>query len=110
LLAPLIDHVEAVAADSGLQISCVAHAGDGNVHPVLVVPDDADGEERVWSAADRIFRAAIDLGGTVSGEHGIGRLKRRWLADEVGDVSLEVQRAIKAALDPAGILNPGAVL
>jgi glycolate dehydrogenase FAD-linked subunit len=108
-LATLIDRIETIAASSEVQIACVAHAGDGNVHPVLVVPDAPDGEDRVWTAADRIFTAAIDLGGTVSGEHGIGRLKRRWLADEVGEVSIDVQRSIKAALDPLGILNPGAI-
>jgi glycolate oxidase len=109
-LATLIDRIEAVAADAGVPIACVAHAGDGNVHPVLVVPEEPGGEDRVWAAADRIFRSALDLGGTVSGEHGIGRLKRRWLAEEVGAVSMDVQRAIKAALDPLGVLNPGAVL
>jgi glycolate oxidase len=109
-LATLIDTIEDIAADSGVRISCVAHAGDGNVHPVLVVPDGAEGEDRLWRAADRIFRAALDLGGTVSGEHGIGRLKREWLADEVGERSLDLQRGIKAVFDPRGILNPGAVL
>lgn len=109
-LADLIEAVEAVSADSGVVVSCVAHAGDGNAHPVLIVPAGDDGEARVWEAADRIFSAALALGGTVSGEHGIGRLKRRWLADEVGEASLRVQRGIKAVLDPHGILNPGAVL
>lgn len=108
-LADLIDAVEAVAAATGVIVSCVAHAGDGNAHPVLIVPSGEDGERRVWAAADRIFTIALELGGTVSGEHGIGRLKRRWLADELGEVALQVQRGIKAVLDPAGILNPGAV-
>ncbi|MDX6225343.1 MAG: glycolate oxidase [Frankiales bacterium] len=109
-LADLIEQVEQISRETGVVVSCVAHAGDGNAHPVLIVPEAADGEAQVWAAADRIFTAALELGGTVSGEHGIGRLKRRWLADEVGDTSLEVQRGIKAAFDPLGILNPGAVL
>ena len=109
-LADLIDLVERVSAETGVVVSCVAHAGDGNAHPVLIVPETPDGEERVWVAADRIFTAALALGGTVSGEHGLGRLKRRWLADELGETSLDVQRAIKATLDPMGICNPGAVL
>lgn len=109
-LADLIEAIEQVSTETGVVVSCVAHAGDGNAHPVLIVPEGADGEARVWVAADRIFSAALDLGGTVSGEHGIGRLKRRWLADELGDTSLEVQRGIKGVLDPLGILNPGAVL
>jgi glycolate oxidase len=108
-LADLIEAVEDVSRDSGVVVACVAHAGDGNAHPVLIVPEGDDGETHLWNGADRIFTAALELGGTVSGEHGIGRLKRRWLADELGETSLEVQRAIKAVLDPLGICNPGAV-
>ncbi|MDP9100820.1 MAG: FAD-binding protein [Actinomycetota bacterium] len=110
MLATLIERVESIAAQTGVQVACVAHAGDGNAHPVLVVPDGPDGTERLWDCADQIFRAALSLGGTVSGEHGIGRLKRRWLGEDVGETSLSVQRAIKAALDPLGLLNPGALL
>ena len=109
-LAELIEQVEAVAAQTGVQVACVAHAGDGNAHPVLVVPSGDDAMDRLWDCADRIFRSALALGGTVSGEHGIGRLKRRWLGEDVGDTSLSVQRSIKAALDPQGLLNPGALL
>ena len=61
----------------------------------------------VWAAADDMFRAAVALGGTLTGEHGVGVLKRRWLADELGDDSFELQRGIKALFDPTGILNPG---
>jgi glycolate oxidase len=61
----------------------------------------------VWAAADEVFRAALDLGGTLTGEHGVGILKRRWLAEELGEESMAVHRAIKDALDPAGIMNPG---
>jgi glycolate oxidase len=61
----------------------------------------------VWAAADEVFRAALDLGGTLTGEHGVGMIKRRWLADELGSESMAVHHAIKAALDPVGILNPG---
>jgi glycolate oxidase len=91
----------------------VAHAGDGNLHPVFVFdrgPAEAEVPENVWAAADEVFRAALDLGGTLTGEHGVGLIKRRWLALELGDDSLAVHRAIKTALDPAGILNPGKVL
>lgn len=109
-LADLIETVEQISAETGVRVSCVAHAGDGNAHPVLIVPSGDDGEERLWVAADRIFTAALALGGTVSGEHGIGRLKRRWLSMELGDTAQEVQRGIKRLLDPVGILNPGALL
>jgi glycolate oxidase len=109
-LARLMEVCAAAAADSGVTIATVAHAGDGNAHPLLVVPPGDDGEARAWAAADVIFAAAQQLGGTVSGEHGIGRLKKRWLAEEVGTTSLDVQRQIKSVFDPLGVLNPGAVL
>ena len=109
-LADLIEAVEQISQATDVVVSCVAHAGDGNAHPVLIVPEGEGGEERLWTAADRIFTTALELGGTVSGEHGIGRLKRRWLAMEQGETAQQVQRGIKALLDPAGILNPGAVL
>ncbi|MDQ1713556.1 MAG: glycolate oxidase [Frankiaceae bacterium] len=109
-LAELIAAAETAAADHGLLIATVAHAGDGNAHPLLVVPPGADGEQRAWAAADAVFAAAQRLGGTVSGEHGIGRLKKRWLAQEVGETSLDVQRGLKNVFDPLNILNPGAVL
>jgi glycolate oxidase len=109
-LARLMGVCASAAADSGITIATVAHAGDGNAHPLLVVPPGDDGEARAWAAADVIFAAAQQLGGTVSGEHGIGRIKKRWLAEEVGSTSLEVQRQIKSAFDPLGILNPGAIL
>jgi FAD/FMN-containing dehydrogenase len=87
----------------------VVEAGDGNAHPTFVFDRQPDGDAppRVWSAADDIFRAALDLGGTLTGEHGVGTLKRRWLALELGDTALDVHRSIKHALDPNGIMNPG---
>jgi glycolate oxidase len=92
----------------GMSIPTVAHAADGNLHPNFVyvgehIPSD------VWAAADELFLAALRLGGTLTGEHGIGILKRRWIRDELGDEQLELQRHIKAVFDPAGILNPGKV-
>lgn len=101
-----------IEADLGIPIPAVAHAGDGNLHPHLAVADHErtpGGEvpERVWEAAARVFAAAVELGGTLSGEHGIGVLKARWLRDELGDDSLELQRGIKGLFDPEGLLNPG---
>ena len=92
----------------GIRIPTVAHAGDGNLHPNLVYQGDEVPDE-VWAAAGELFEAALALGGTLTGEHGIGTLKRRWLADELGDEQVALQRRIKAAFDPTGILNPGAV-
>jgi glycolate oxidase len=87
----------------------VAHAGDGNTHPLVVFdPADADAEARARGAYDAVMRIALDLGGTITGEHGVGRLKRPWLEDYLGPDVLELNRRVKAALDPQGILNPGA--
>ena len=97
----------------GIRIPTVAHAGDGNLHPNFVVEDAAGGHldvpEHVWAAADELFRACLRLGGTLTGEHGVGTLKRRWLREELGDDAFELQRRIKAVFDPAGIMNPGKV-
>ena len=97
----------------GLAIPTVAHAGDGNLHPNFVFdanPDDPYAvPENVWAAADELFVTALRLGGTLTGEHGVGILKKRWLGDELGDDQLALQKQIKAAFDPLGILNPGKV-
>lgn len=97
----------------GISIPTVAHAGDGNLHPNFVIDREPGGgfevPERVWAAADELFRECLRLGGTLTGEHGVGLLKRRWLREELGDDSFELQRALKAVFDPAGILNPGKV-
>ncbi|MBC7723549.1 MAG: FAD-binding protein [Burkholderiaceae bacterium] len=94
---------------SGLQIPTVAHAGDGNLHPNFIF-DGPTVPEEVWSAAGELFEAALALGGTLTGEHGVGILKRRWIGAELGAEQLELQRQIKAVFDPLGILNPGKVL
>ncbi|MDQ0574921.1 FAD-binding oxidoreductase [Agromyces albus] len=98
--------IEEIGARHGLEIPTIAHAGDGNLHPNFVFTGD-EVPEHVWAAADELFRAAVALGGTLTGEHGVGILKRRWLADELGEDSFELQRGIKALFDPRGILNPG---
>jgi glycolate oxidase len=89
-------------------IPTVAHAGDGNLHPNFIFEGDTV-PDHIWAAADALFTAALALGGTRTGEHGIGVLKRRWLADELGDDQVDLQRGIKAVFDPLGILNPGKV-
>ncbi|RZS67707.1 glycolate oxidase [Agromyces ramosus] len=98
--------IEEIGARYGIEIPTIAHAGDGNLHPNFVFAgEEVPGE--VWAAADDMFRTAVALGGTLTGEHGVGILKRRWLADELGADSFELQRGIKALFDPTGILNPG---
>jgi glycolate oxidase len=97
----------------GITIPTVAHAGDGNLHPNFVIDEGTtEGEDvpdAIWAAADEMFVAALRLGGTLTGEHGIGILKRRWLRDELGDDQLEMQRQVKGVFDPLGILNPGKI-
>ncbi|MFV2099617.1 FAD-binding oxidoreductase [Micromonospora sp. LOL_024] len=110
-LAALLDGVARIATECGVPIGVVGHAGDGNMHPNIVV-DRADPAslERGRRAFDEIMRLGLDLGGTCTGEHGVGLLKRDWLAREIGPVGVRVHHAIKAALDPTGLLNPGKVL
>ena len=109
-LGELVRGVAAIAAERDLVIAVVAHAGDGNTHP-LVVFDRADADQvaRAERAYDEIMHLAIGLGGTITGEHGVGRLKRPWLAHYLGPDELALNRRVKAALDPAGILNPGVI-
>jgi glycolate oxidase len=100
--------IEDIAARHRLTIATVGHAGDGNLHPtVLVDPDDAELMERAHTAVAEIFRAALDLGGTLSGEHGIGSAKAPYLGWALGESGLDLTRRIKAALDPQNTLNPG---
>lgn len=110
-LAEMLVEIRSIAARHEVPIATVAHAGDANLHPALLF-DRTEREipARVWSAADDMFRTALRLGGTLTGEHGIGTLKKRWLRDELGDDAAGVHQAIKSALDPLGILNPGKVL
>jgi glycolate oxidase len=107
-LAEMLAAVEAVSADSGIPIPTVAHAGDGNLHPVLMLPDlDAGTIARAMAAGQQLCDHARRLGGTITGEHGVGVLKRAWVRQQLGPASLAVHQAIKSALDPSGILNPG---
>jgi glycolate oxidase len=110
-LAGLVGGVARIADDRDLTISVIAHAGDGNTHP-LIVHDPADPEmtQRAESAYAEIMDLALRLGGTITGEHGVGRLKRPWLAGYLGPDALALNRRIKDALDPQGILNPGAAI
>ncbi|PZM90552.1 MAG: FAD-binding oxidoreductase, partial [Actinobacteria bacterium] len=109
-LAALLDGVENVSAEYDVPIGVVGHAGDGNLHPNIVVNRaDPASVERGRKAFDAIVQLALSMGGTCTGEHGVGLLKRDWLAREIGPVGMRVHRAIKAALDPAGLMNPGKV-
>ncbi|MEJ1921796.1 FAD-binding oxidoreductase [Microbacterium sp. KHB019] len=107
-LPAMFDEIARIEAAHGLTIPTVAHAGDGNLHPNFIF-EGSEVPDHVWAAADELFRAAVRLGGTLTGEHGIGILKSRWLADELGEDQWELQRQIKAVFDPLGILAPGKV-
>jgi glycolate oxidase len=106
----MIDAVREIATRYELPIPVFGHAGDGNLHPNILF-DLRDGQEveRVESAARDIFRASIRLGGTLSGEHGIGTLKREFLEEAQGPLAVSLSRAIKRTLDPDNLLNPGKV-
>ncbi|MGP3987483.1 FAD-binding oxidoreductase [Streptomyces sp. 3N207] len=109
-LADMLDGTAEIAERYGLTIGVCAHAGDGNTHPTVCF-DAADEDEsrRARQSFDEIMELGLKLGGTITGEHGVGVLKKDWLAQELGEVSLELHRAVKAAFDPNGILNPGKV-
>jgi glycolate oxidase len=109
-LADLLEGVQRIAADRGLLIGVVGHAGDGNMHPTVVFDaSDPAAAANAQASFGEVMGLGLELGGTITGEHGVGVLKREWLAREVGPVSLAVHRAVKRALDPVGILNPGKV-
>ncbi|QEV22301.1 FAD-binding oxidoreductase [Streptomyces alboniger] len=107
-LADMLDGVERIGARYGLTIGVCAHAGDGNTHPTVCF-DAADPDEarRARESFDEIMALGLELGGTITGEHGVGVLKKEWLAREIGPVGMEMQRAVKAAFDPHSLLNPG---
>jgi glycolate oxidase len=107
----LLAAIERIAAAHDVRCGTFGHAGDGNLHPTFVWDrGDTDSEERAHAAAEELYRAAIEMGGTVTGEHGIGAARRDFLELQRGAEAVEVMRSIKAALDPLGILNPGRVI
>ncbi|WP_422748872.1 FAD-binding oxidoreductase [Mycobacterium sp. WMMD1722] len=106
----MLSRIEQIGVRNGTTIANVAHAGDGNLHPLLITPHgDDDARRKAQAAFAEIIDAALDLGGTVTGEHGVGLLKRDGLVKELDPTVLAMHRSVKAALDPHGILNPGKV-
>jgi glycolate oxidase subunit GlcD len=112
-LVDLVEFAEALSKRSGFPIACFGHAGDGNMH-VNIMADrynrEAAVREKAERALDELFAQVLAFGGVITGEHGIGLAKKRWWPQATSDVSRELHRAIKDALDPAGILNPGKFL
>jgi glycolate oxidase len=110
MVPEMLARVEQAARRHDVQIANVAHAGDGNLHPLIITPTADDNVRlRAQRAFDDIVADALALGGTVTGEHGVGLLKRKVLHDELGPEVVAMHHAIKQALDPAGIFNPGKV-
>ena len=107
----MLARIDAIAKRNDTLIANIAHAGDGNLHPLLITPPgDEAARQRALRAFEEIITGAIELGGTVSGEHGIGLLKRDGMARELSEPVLAMHRALKTALDPHNILNPGKVI
>ncbi len=106
----MLARIEQIANRHDILIASIAHIGDGNLHPLLIAePGDTPARDRAKIAFEEILTAALDLGGTVTGEHGVGLLKRGGLSRELSPAVLEMHRAVKAALDPQNILNPGKI-
>ena len=107
----MIRAINAIAQKYNVTIGTFGHAGDGNMHPTIVCDiRNAEEMERVYKAMDEIFAAAIGMGGTLSGEHGIGLGKLKYMKDQFGEVGMQTMQAIKKALDPNNILNPGKLI
>ena len=107
-LAEMVDRIDAIAARHNVVCATFGHAGDGNLHPTIVFdPADGDVRHRAEAAFSDVFDTAIELGGTITGEHGVGAAKRPYLERRLGADQMALLRRLKAAFDPAGILNPG---
>ncbi|GAA1557558.1 FAD-binding oxidoreductase [Kribbella lupini] len=106
-LVALLHGIDAISKQYDVLIACPGHIGDGNMHPTVIF-DQADpaAQARALEAFGAVMDLGLSLGGTITGEHGVGKLKRQWLAQELGPVGLQLQRDVKAAFDPRGLLNP----
>jgi len=109
-LVDLVEFAHSLEAETGIPVACFGHAGDGNIHTNLMVKDydtDPAAREHADEALDQLFQWIIQIGGVITGEHGIGIAKKRWFSDAVSPVAQRVHRDLKQTLDPKGILNPG---
>ncbi len=109
-LATMVTFIADTATALDLQIGTFGHMGDGNLHPTFLADErNADEMERVHRALDAITTRTLELGGTITGEHGVGLAKKPWLRQQMGDNSFELMRQIKRTLDPENLLNPGKI-
>ena len=107
-LATMIRFVDQIAKKYELKIGTFGHMGDGNLHPTFLTDERNTAEmHRIEEAFKEIFDEAIRLGGTITGEHGVGLAKKSFLPSFLGDVQMDVLRKLRTVMDPAGILNPG---
>lgn len=111
-LVALVEFARRLEEECGIPIACFGHAGDGNIHTNLMVADFENPEVRAKAekALDQLFAWVLDHGGAITGEHGVGLAKKPWIRKALGTVSFEAHQALKEALDPLGILNPGKFL
>ncbi len=109
-LAAMVAFIAETAAALELQIGTFGHMGDGNLHPTFLTDErDAAEMDRVHRALDTIVKKTLELGGTITGEHGVGLAKKPWLRMQMGDASFALMRQVKRAIDPDGLLNPGKI-
>jgi glycolate oxidase len=107
----MLAEIQRIGDSHHIQIGTFGHAGDGNLHPtILLNRDDPDNASKADAVRSDLYRAAIRLGGTITGEHGIGISRRPYLEEQRGPDAVRFMRAIKHAFDPMGILNPGRLL
>jgi glycolate oxidase len=111
-IVELVEFTERLQTKHGFPIACFGHAGDGNIHVnVMVKNHDGPGvQQKVEQALDELFERVLTWGGVITGEHGIGLAKKRWWPEATSEVSRKLHTALKRALDPDGILNPGKFL
>ena len=105
-LVELIQTVRAIGQRRGIETACYGHAGDGNLHVNLLFGSPAERASGL-AAVGEVLEAALALGGTITGEHGVGMTKRAWLPRELGEAQVALQKRLKAAFDPDDLLNPG---
>ena len=111
-LVDLVEFAHGLEESTGIAIACFGHAGDGNIHTNLMVDnyDDPAVRKRADEALDQLFRWILANNGVITGEHGVGLAKKRWFGEAVGMTGVSAHAALKTALDPRGILNPGKFL
>ncbi|MFH1892284.1 MAG: FAD-linked oxidase C-terminal domain-containing protein [Candidatus Zixiibacteriota bacterium] len=109
--ADLVAEIQSIGSKHGLQTGSFGHAGDGNLHVCFIIPELTDEvRSAIEVAKAQLLRATLALGGTISGEHGIGFTKKKYLSEELGDDGIELLRIIKQSFDPGGIINPGKII